>query len=255
MRRAWPDSTQCRTSSAAVRVLPAARPPSSSQVRQSPSGGRWAVRARGAPGIRRREPARAGIGVPVPRRTVDDRRRARPEGLLGPGDAPRGVHQAGHGRCSSLVSGQSSESVPELGGRGSVRAAHAQATGSEGGSPHRFARLRLRLGRGLLSPFPLRLQDFLDRGISPRTSSPSSLWAALLVDRLAIPRLPRRRPGAVPAAAPLPPRPLPGIPTRDHGRREQTTNAVNFACTSSKSFSSTPTPPPGPPGRPPRTPA
>src|SRR5262245_21525721 len=47
MRRAWPDSAQWRTSSAAERVLPAARPPSSSQVRQSQSGGRWAGRARG----------------------------------------------------------------------------------------------------------------------------------------------------------------------------------------------------------------
>jgi hypothetical protein len=39
-RRAAPDSTRRRTHSAAARVLPAPRPMSISQVRQSPSGGR-----------------------------------------------------------------------------------------------------------------------------------------------------------------------------------------------------------------------
>src|SRR5262249_48895157 len=81
------------------------------------------------------KPARAGVGVPVPRGTVDDRAPRGAEGLLGPGDASRGGHQAGHERCSSLVRVQSSESVSILGGRGSVRAAYAQATGSPGGSP------------------------------------------------------------------------------------------------------------------------
>ena len=47
IRPAAPDSIRRRTHSAAARVFPAPRPISKSQVRQSPSGGRWLARARG----------------------------------------------------------------------------------------------------------------------------------------------------------------------------------------------------------------
>src|SRR5262249_38386517 len=70
MREAWPDSAQWRTSSAAERVLPAARPPSNSQVRQSPSGGRCAGRARA---WSLQSPAATPQGQPSPNQSQGDR--------------------------------------------------------------------------------------------------------------------------------------------------------------------------------------
>ena len=66
-----PASTRCWIQQAPARVLPAPRPATYAQTRQSPAGGRWLGRPRGctrhSPG---RRAARAGFGVPIPGRAV-----------------------------------------------------------------------------------------------------------------------------------------------------------------------------------------